>query len=151
PMRTVQAGDRLSVGEVEMDVLHPPRKGPEGKENHRSLVLLVHHRGHSILLTGDLEGPGLAMVLDQPQPAIDVLMAPHHGSKTSNFPSLAEWASPRVVVSCEGPPRGPKRAPEPYTPAGAHFLGTWPHGAVTVRSGASGLEVETFRTVAPQD
>jgi hypothetical protein len=29
---------------------------------------------------------------------------------------------------------------------GARFLGTWPHGAVTVRSHASGLVVETFQS-----
>ena len=34
--------------------------------------------------------------------------------------------------------------PEPYTAAGAVFLGTWPHGAVTIRSHRSGLVVETF-------
>jgi len=146
PMRILTSGDRLTASEVEIEVLHPPRIGPEGKENHRSLVLRIRHRGHSILLTGDLEGPGLSRVLDMPGAPIDVLMAPHHGSKTSNVPSLAEWAKPRVVISCEGLPRGPKRPLEPYTPAGAIFLGTWPHGAVTVRSGPQGLWVETFRT-----
>src|SRR5262249_30660600 len=146
PMRIVQAGDRLTAGEVDMEVMHPPRVGPGGKENHRSLVLRIRHRGHSILLSGDLEGPGLAMVLDLPIEPIDVMMAPHHGSKTSNTPSLADWAKPKVVISCEGPPRGPARPPEPYTPTGAKFFGTWPHGAVTVRSGPEGLVVETFRT-----
>jgi hypothetical protein len=29
---------------------------------------------------------------------------------------------------------------------GARFLGTWPHGAVTVRSHTSGLVIETFQT-----
>jgi competence protein ComEC len=146
PVRIVRAGDRLSAGPVDMEVLHPPEQGPEGKENHRSLVLRVRHRAHTLLLTGDLEGPGLAMVLEMPAPAVDVLMAPHHGSKTSNTPALADWARPRVVISCEGAPRGPQRPPEPFTPAGAIFLGTWPHGAVTVRSGPEGLLVETFQS-----
>ena len=52
----------------------------------------------------------------------------------------------RVVVSCEGRPRGPLRPPEPYSALGAKFLGTWPHGAVTVRSHATGLVVEAYRT-----
>src|SRR5262249_11341860 len=56
PMRTVRAGDRLSAGDVAMEVLHPPANGPEGNENARSLVLLVRHAGHVLLLTGDLEG-----------------------------------------------------------------------------------------------
>ena len=70
------------------------------------MVLLVRHEGHSLLLTGDLEGTGLERVLAAPGPGIDILMAPHHGSKTANIPALAEWARPRFVVSCEGQPRG---------------------------------------------
>src|SRR5262249_30874252 len=55
--------DRLTAGEVSLEVLHPPAQGPEGNENSRSLVLLVRHGRHSLLLTGDLEGPGLERVL----------------------------------------------------------------------------------------
>ena len=87
--------------------------------------------------------------VEHPLPVIidvDVLQAPHHGSRAANTPELAAWARPRVVVSCEGPPLGGARAREPYTGTGARFLGTWPHGAVTVRSHRTGLVVETFRT-----
>jgi competence protein ComEC len=146
PIRTVRAGDHLSAGPVDLEVRHPPAVGPEGTENARSLVLLVRHAGHSLLLTGDLEGPGLDRLLALPPVAVDVLMAPHHGSRFPNTAALAAWAHPRVVVSCEGPPRGPTRPPEPYTAVGAQFLGTWPHGAITIRSHSSGLLVETFAT-----
>ena len=145
-VRVVRAGDRLTLGAVTMDVLHPPAAGPEGKENFRSLVLAVAHRNHRLMLTGDLEGPGLAQVLERPPLPADVLMAPHHGSPAANTRELAAWCQPRVVVSCEGPPRGTTRRPEPYTAAGAVFLGTWAHGAVTVRSTPAGLTVETFRS-----
>ncbi len=73
-------------------------------------------------------------------------MAPHHGSKVSNRTDLAEWARPRVVVSCQGPPRGLPVLDAVYPPMGAQVFGTWPHGAVTVRSHASGLIIETFAT-----
>jgi len=148
PVRVVQAGDRLTYGALRVDVLHPPPSGPEGKENYRSLVLHLTHGAHRLLLTGDLEGPGLDALLDQPALPVDVLMAPHHGSPAANTGPLAAWCQPRVVVSCEGPPRGPVRRPEPYTAAGAVFLSTWAQGAVTVRSGAAGLQVQTFRTRA---
>ncbi|MBL8798959.1 MAG: ComEC/Rec2 family competence protein [Planctomycetia bacterium] len=144
PWRVVQAGDRLQAGALDLEVLHPPASGPPGKENHRSLVLRVRHLHHVLLLTGDLEGPGLDLVLRQPALPVDVLLAPHHGSQTANTSELAEWARPKLVVSCEGPPRGPLRAPEPYTERGSVFLGTWPHGAVTVHSSPAGLRVETF-------
>jgi competence protein ComEC len=146
PLRIVRAGDRLGAGDVQFEVLHPPAVGPEGNENSRSLVLLVLHAGHTLLLTGDLEGLGLARVLALNPVRADVFMAPHHGSRFPNTPELARWAQPKVVVSCEGPPRGPTRPAEPYTSMGATFLGTWPHGAVTIRSHASGLIIETFQT-----
>src|SRR5262249_39633366 len=134
PVRTVKAGDRLTAGDVALEVLHPPEGGPEGNENTRSLVLLVRDAGHTILLTGDLEGPGRGRGLGVAPVPVDVLMAPHHGSRLANRPELEAWAKPKVAVSCQGPPQWPVRVPDPYTAAGAQFLGTWPHGAVTVRS-----------------
>jgi competence protein ComEC len=149
PVRVVHAGDRLRAGALEIEVLHPPATGPEGNENARSLVLFLRHLGHTILLTGDLEGAGLERVLSMPPKELDVLMAPHHGSRVSNRADLAAWAHPRIVVSCEGKPRGPTRPPEPYSSLGAKFLGTWPYGAVTIRSHTTGLVVETYREKEP--
>jgi competence protein ComEC len=146
PVRIAKAGDRLTAGAVTLDVLHPPARGPDGNENARSLVLQVRHAGHTLLLTGDLEGPGLARVLGLPRRPVDVLQAPHHGSPAANKPELAAWAGARVVVSCQGRPRRPGPPKEPYTARGAHWLATWPDGAVTVRSHESGLVVETFTT-----
>jgi competence protein ComEC len=81
PIRVVKAGDRLSAGEVVLEVLHPPAAGPDGNENARSLVLLVRHAGHALLLTGDLEGAGLQRVVGELAPRrVEVMMAPHHGS-----------------------------------------------------------------------
>jgi competence protein ComEC len=144
PIRVVKAGDRLIAGPIEIEVLHPPAKGPDGNENARSLVLRVRHAGHTVLLTGDLEDAGLTQVLGMPAAPVEVLMAPHHGSKKSNIPALAEWAKPKVVVSCQGLPKSLYE--EPYTKRGATFLGTWPHGAVTVVSRRGELSVTTYRT-----
>jgi competence protein ComEC len=146
PMRIVKAGDDLKAGDVQLLVLHPPAVGPEGNENTRSMVLEVRHAGHTLLLTGDLEGPGLERVLGLPPPRIDIFQVPHHGSRFANIPELAEWARPRVAVSSQGPPRGPGGVPEPYTAKGARFLSTWADGAITIRSHSTGIVVETFVT-----
>lgn len=146
PVRILRAGDGLAAGTVTLEVLHPPSTGPDGNENARSLVLLVRHAGHTLLLTGDLEGQGLQRVLGLPAQPVDVLMAPHHGSRAANVPALAEWARPRLVISCQGPPHWPSRGNNPYIERGVPVLGTWPHGAVTVRSRDAGLTVETFVT-----
>jgi competence protein ComEC len=145
--RVVRAGDRLDAGDVSLHVLHPPLEGPKGKEDVRSMVLLVRHHGHSILLTGDLEVDGqrdlFARIAALP---VDVLQAPHHGSRTANNATLAAWARPKVIVSCQAPPIWPSRGPDPYEAVGGQRLATWEHGAVTVRSSAEGLVVETFKT-----
>ena len=147
PRRIVKAGDRLTAGDVVLEVLHPPAAGPDGNENARSLVLLVRHSGHTILLTGDLEGNGLQRVLHElPPRRVEVLMAPHHGSHLTNTAELAQWARPRVVVSCQGRPPPAREVRQRYQQVGAQVLDTHQHGAVTVRSHASGLIVETFTT-----
>ncbi len=140
----VTFGTVLRAGTVTMRVLHPPPEGPPGPENVRSLVLHLQHEGHSILLTGDLEGAGRDLVLSEPIESVDVLMAPHHGSPAVNDARLANWANPKVVVSSEGPPRYETRPKEPYSARGIKFFGTWPHGAITIRSSSKGLLLETF-------
>jgi len=147
PQRIVKAGDRLTAGEAVLEVLHPPAVGPDGNENTRSLVLLLRHAGHAILLTGDLEGKGLQRVVsDLPPHPVEVLMAPHHGSHLTNTAELAQWARPRVVVSCQGRPPLSPEVQQRYRQVGAQVLDTYQHGAVTIRSHASGLVIETFRT-----
>jgi competence protein ComEC len=106
--------------------------------------LLVRHAGHHILLTGDLEKGGLTQVLGKRAPRIDVLMAPHHGSRFANTPELAEWADAPFVVSCQEPPHAPMRRKNPYVERGAQFLPTWSEGAVTIHSSRESLTLETF-------
>lgn len=144
-VRTALAGDRFAAGEVDLEVLHPPADGPTGVENVRSLVLLIRHRGHSILLTGDLEGPGVDSVISRPVAPIDVLMTPHHGSGANRAGDLAAWARPRLVVASQGRRDGGKSEPV-YRRAGFPYWSTWPDGAITLRSHATGLTAESFAT-----
>ncbi len=145
PVRVVKQGDRLKAGSVTFEVLHPPASGPPGIENVRSLVLLVTHGRHRLLLTGDLQDEGLSALLRQEPERVDVLMAPHHGSRLIKPAALLAWARPGLIVSCQGP-RPEEVEPDPYVVPGVEYLGTWPHGAITIRSHASGLVVETFVT-----
>jgi competence protein ComEC len=147
PVRIVHAGQTFTAGNVEIEVLHPPEQVPESpdeNENSRSLVLLVRHEGHSILLTGDLAGPGLTRFLKADFEPVDILMAPHHGSKQSNTPALDRQLRPQVVISNQGPP--PEGAVLRTAYPNAHCLDTWTHGAIDIRSHHTGLIVETFRT-----
>lgn len=153
--RVAKAGDRFTAGEVTIDVLHPPEVGPPGNENTRSLVLLVRHAEHTVLLTGDLEGEGQSLVVRNPVSPVDVMLAPHHGGKTANARReaagrygpgpMATWARPRLVVSCQEP-REIDHLTAAYGPSGATVWDTASVGAVTVRSHSTGLTAQTFRT-----
>ncbi|MBI2804790.1 MAG: DNA internalization-related competence protein ComEC/Rec2 [Planctomycetes bacterium] len=142
----VHAGMTWESDGVSFEALHPPAVGPEGKENARSLVLLVRQADWSLLLTGDLEEAGLERVLGLPRVKLDVLMAPHHGSDKSNIPALAKWAKPKLVVSSQTVPISERESVAMYQMTGAAYLGTWPHGAITIRPGAPATQVETYYT-----
>lgn len=146
PMRQVKTGERWQTDDVLFEVLHPPPKTPAWSQNARSLVLLVEQNGRSLLLTGDLQDQGLDLVMKRPAPRIDVLMAPHHGSKTSNTPAFADWAAPQAVISCQRRPRDGKQPMTPFERNGVPFFGTWPHGAVSILEDGESWRLETFKT-----
>jgi competence protein ComEC len=139
----IAAGDRLSGGGVVLDVLHPPPRWLGRTANENSVVVEVRHADNLLLLTGDIEGAGLATLLQQPPRKVDILQAPHHGSRRIDVESLMRWARPRLVVSCQGQPAG--RAPPRYEREGTAFWTTWQHGAIMVTSSTSGLKVSGHR------
>jgi competence protein ComEC len=144
PVRVIVQGERIESGPLTIEALHPPPQGPPGPENARSLVLLVTYQGHTLLLTGDLEQAGMERVLREPMDPVDVLIAPHHGSKASNTERFAQWCQPRLVISSETYPRSAK--PDPYTPLGATLWRTWVHGGVTVTMNAKDIQARTHLT-----
>ena len=82
-------------------VLHPPPYRVQGNDNANSLVLRIDVGGRSLVLPGDLEPPGLEMLLNRSRPLPGgVLMAPHHGSLTVDSQAILDWARPgQVIVS----------------------------------------------------
>jgi competence protein ComEC len=146
PVREIWAGDRLCGGDgCCMEVLHPPRRGVFGSDNANSLVLAIEYQGKKLLLTGDLDSPGLEdVVAEEPWPC-DVLLVPHHGSLRSNAPALAAWASPKWAVVSGGHRANVSRTAAAYRDAGAQILHTAQTGAIDFEINSTGLNVATFR------
>jgi competence protein ComEC len=157
PRRVAAVGERFETGAVTFDVLHPPMEGPGRREdeNPRSMVLLVRYKSHSVLLTGDLESIGQAVVVERPIPPVDVMLAPHHGGRSANaiagpggvrVPArIVAWARPKLVVSSQRP--GPtEHLTSVYGGIGATVWDTPTSGAVTVRCHATGVIAEAFRS-----
>jgi competence protein ComEC len=87
---------------VQVEVLHPNSEGVSGNDNANSMCLLLTCYGKKLLLPGDLEGAGTKRLLERSRTAIDVLMAPHHGSLSTNPAMLLSWCQPSVVAISGG-------------------------------------------------
>jgi competence protein ComEC len=145
PLRKICGGDRISaVGGCTIDVLHPLRHGVLGPENANSIVLAVNYLGHRILLPGDVESPGLDDLLAEEPQRCEVLLAPHHGSRASNSPALAQWCRPAFVVFSGNGRWSNSEAEVPYQAVGGQVLHTHTSGAIHLRVDPQGLEVSTF-------
>lgn len=73
--------------------------------NNSSCVLWVEYQGHQLLLTGDIERDMETYLLDSTLlkgQAIEVLVAPHHGSKTSSSKDFIQALNPAHVVFSTG-------------------------------------------------
>jgi competence protein ComEC len=141
PVREVFASDRLNLGGgVTARVLHPRRQPVLGAtDNAYSIVLVVEYAGRRVLLTGDLESPGMDDVLAERPLDVDVLLAPHHGSRFSDPPGLARWCSPEWVVISGGDEAGSAEAAQTYREAGGEVAHTSTVGALDFRISREGV------------
>ncbi|MEO5764447.1 MAG: DNA internalization-related competence protein ComEC/Rec2 [Casimicrobiaceae bacterium] len=102
-----QAGQRWRWDGVQFEVLWPPidRYAVGGvKSNDLSCVLKVTAGGLRALVAGDIEAVSEAHLLrlDAQALAADVLVVPHHGSRTSSTPAFVAAVAPRVAVFAAG-------------------------------------------------
>jgi competence protein ComEC len=137
PVHAIGAGDAFALDPLcRVRALHPPPgPAPLGTpDNESSLVLAVESAGRRLLLTGDLEGPALARLVRDGPGRCDVLVAPHHGSRTSLPADIAAATQPAcVVVSGAGGPWWPEvRAAYSAAAGNAEVLLTGGSGALAV-------------------
>jgi competence protein ComEC len=118
-------------------------------------VLRIASEGGSMLLTGDIERSAEKSLVETTKSVkSDVLLVPHHGSRTSSTPDFIAAVAPRWAVvpvgyrSRFGHPSG--EVLERYRAAGAHILRTDLDGAVQVRLMNKDVQVDTGRTRMPR-
>jgi competence protein ComEC len=134
------AGMNWTWDGVAFEIVHPATSAydePARKTNDRSCVLRIASAGGQVLLTGDIEAASEAEMLQRHESlAADVLVVPHHGSRTSSTPSFIAAVSPHVAVIAAGyrnrfgHPRADVVAR--YADAGATMPRTDRQGAITL-------------------
>ncbi len=153
--RDCAAGQRWLADGVEFLMLHPPpgaRERGARSSNALSCVLRVSSAHGTVLITGDLLIDGeSALVEAGVLLAADLLVSPHHGSRTSSGEAFVAAVGAQVVVHAVGY-RNRFNHPHPlvqarYAARGAMQLRSDRHGAVTHEFRASGVERSLAREV----
>ena len=103
---------RCAVGQywiwdgVRFEILHPHADSysEKRKSNDRSCVLRIAIGEHVLLLPADIEAKSEREMLARDAKALksDVLIVPHHGSRTSSSPDFVAAVQPQVVVFTVG-------------------------------------------------
>lgn len=139
---------------VLFEVLHPISKHSY-RGNNASCVLRISNNEHSLLLTADIEKQAERELLRHySQLSSDVMLVPHHGSRTSSTPKFISAVSPAIAVATSGY-RNHFGFPKPdilrrYYQNGVLVLNTAQSGALIFNFPAAGtLNIEAHRIEEP--
>ncbi|HUQ28124.1 MAG TPA: DNA internalization-related competence protein ComEC/Rec2 [Usitatibacter sp.] len=146
-----EAGQGWTWDGVVFSVLHPAagvyEETARRKENDRGCVLKVATASASALLAGDVEARAEGEMLARGASALlaDVLVVPHHGSKTSSTSAFVAAVAPRYAIFSVGY-RNRFNHPHPavidrYTGLGAQLRRTDCEGALHISLPAAGRPI----------
>jgi competence protein ComEC len=140
-----EAGNSIQADAMVLHVVHPPALDYERRAatNAMSCVMRVQAGSITVLLTGDIPADGEdALARREPALRAQLLMAPHHGSRSSSSPALLTAVAPSRVFAQSGY-RNRYGHPHPevverYTTRGIELARTDHGGALQWRFAAGG-------------
>src|SRR3954468_8424111 len=99
--RRCAAGQAWTWDGVRFEFLHPDG-GRSYKRNDGSCVLRIATASGALLLTGDIERTAEAVLLSTSHLKSDILVVPHHGSRTSSTAPFIAAVAPRWAIVTAG-------------------------------------------------
>ena len=152
------AGQSWQWDGVRFDMLHP---GPwidvaQASDNNRGCVLKISSGGVSMLLPADIEQASELELTRTHSAALasSVLLAPHHGSKTSSSNEFLRAVHPQIVMVSAGYRNRfghPKdEIMDRYAALGASVYRSDRDGAVTFRFDQGGVHAQAYRQAQPR-
>lgn len=155
PAEACVAGAGWNWDGVEFRILHPVDDARrDGGDNNASCVLQVVTRGARALLSGDIERAAEEVLLAREREALaaDLVVVPHHGSRSSSGADFVAATGADAVVYSAGY-RNVYRHPSPevverWAASGATGWRTDRQGAIVAMLGDRGLAVTAQRSVA---
>lgn len=94
-------GKNLELGKLEVNILWPDKNYIYNNINNSSLVIKLQYYDKIILLTGDIDGSVEDMLAEDIGHS-DIVIVPHHGSKTSSTEEFVQNVSPSIAVMSYG-------------------------------------------------
>lgn len=141
-------GQRWEWDGVTFEMLHPDASA--WSSNNGGCVLRIESGAYATLLPADIEKKAEARLLNERLPSLqaDVLLAPHHGSRTSSTEDFVEAVQAQWVIHSAAW-RSHFRHPTPivvarYARAGVQQVVTGLRGAVSLHIDESGITPPTF-------
>jgi competence protein ComEC len=148
--RLCRSGQTWSWDGVDFIVMNPATIG-SSRANNDSCVLQVHSRFGNVLLPADIEARAERQLIERWGGRLrsQVLVAPHHGSKTSSTPEFIDAVAPRYVLLPAGY-RSRYHHPntavvQRYVERGVAMRDSPTSGALEFRLRATGLETMAYR------
>ena len=157
PLRVLEMGDTLQIGQVSIRVLWP-KEGTSDKDttgvnaaatNNTSIVLRFDYKNHSALFTGDLYVEREAVLIETYGTEVldvDLLKAPHHGNGvTSNSQDFLNAVSAEIAVAT-GFENITASTAQRFENAGTTLLNDRTYGYIHITTDGENMNYTTSRT-----